>query len=171
MSRILLQSPQGSPRTPLRWLPVMYQRYIPVVYSLHNPRGLTSSRIRLSYQSILFHVYALQPPAYKSPHNRYSNICSVVIDAIVLIYSLSKIGTATALAAHLASLAARFFTARAAALAAFSASARTLYNTLSRPSLADIRPPFKTTCWLLFYYFAYVYTATCILYRSSSANA
>ena len=104
-------------------------------------------------------------------HDRYSNICSVVIDAIVFIYSLSKIGAAAASAAHLASSAARFFTARAAALAAFSASARTLCDTLSRPSLADIRPPFKTTRWLLFYHFARAYTVTCILYRSSSANA
>ena len=77
--------------------------------------------------------------------DRYMNICSIVIDAIVFIYSLSKIGAATALAARLASLAARFFTARVAALAVFSALARTLYDTLSRPSLADIRPPFKTT--------------------------
>ena len=63
-----------------------------------------------------------------------------------------------ALAARLASSAARFFTARAAALAAFSALAWTLYNTLSCPSLADIRPPFKTTYWLPFYYFACAYT-------------
>ena len=63
-------SPQGSPRTPLGWLPVTCRRHMPVVYSLHDPRGLTSSRIRLSYQSILFHVYALQPPAYKSPHKQ-----------------------------------------------------------------------------------------------------
>ena len=99
------------------------------------------------------------------------NICSVVIDAIVFIYSLSKIGAAAALAARLASSAARFFTARAAALAAFSASARTLCNTLSRLSLADIRPPFKTTRWSPFYCFARAYTTTCILYRSSLANA
>ena len=91
------------------------------------------------------------------------NICSVVIDAIVFIYSLSKIGAAAASAA-------RFFTARAAALAAFSALARTLYDTLSRPSLADIRPPFKTTRWLPFYRFMRAYTTTYILYRSSLAN-
>jgi hypothetical protein len=69
------------------------------------------------------------------------------------------------------SLVARFFTARAAALAAFSASARILCDTLSHPSLADIRPPFKTICWLSFYHFARTYTTTYILYRSSSANA
>ena len=103
--------------------------------------------------------------------DRYINIYSVVIDAIVLFYSLSKIGATTASAARLASSAARFFTTCIAALAAFSASARTLYNTLSRPSLADIRPPFKTTRWSPFYRFARAYTATCILYRSSSANA
>ena len=90
---------------------------------------------------------------------------------IVFIYSLSKIGAAAALVARLVSSAARFFTARAAALATFSASARTLYNTLSRPSLADIRPPFETTCWLPFYRFARAYTATYVLYRSSSATA
>ena len=90
---------------------------------------------------------------------------------IVLIYSLSKVGAAAASAARLASSAARFFTARAAALATFSASARTLYNTLNRPSLADIRPPFKTTYWSLFYYFMRAYTAICVLYRSSLANA
>jgi hypothetical protein len=103
--------------------------------------------------------------------DRYINICSVVIDAIVFIYSLSKIGAAAALAARLASSAARFFTARAAALAAFSALARTLCDTLSRPSLADIRPPFETTRWSPFCRFARAYTATCVLYRSSSANA
>ena len=68
-------SPQGSPRIPLRWLPVTCQRHVPVVYSLHDPRGLTSLRIRLSHQSILFHVHALQPPACKSPYtNRLSSI-------------------------------------------------------------------------------------------------
>ena len=65
---VTLGSPQGSPQTPLRWLLVMYQRHIPIVYSLHNSRGLTSLRIYLSYQFILFHIHALQPPAYKSPH-------------------------------------------------------------------------------------------------------
>ena len=75
-----------------------------------------------------------------------------------------------ALAARLASSVARFFTARAAALAAFSALARTLCDTLSRPSLVDIRPPFETTCWLPFYCFVYAYTTTYVLYRSSSAN-
>ena len=65
---VTLGSPQGSPQTPLGWLPVMYRRHVPIVYSLHNPRGLTSSRICLSHQSILFHVHALQPPAYKSPY-------------------------------------------------------------------------------------------------------
>ena len=99
------------------------------------------------------------------------NICSVVIDAIVFIYSLSKIGAAAASAARLASLVAHFFTVRAAALAAFSASARTFYNTLSRPSLADIRPPFKTTHWSPFYHFICVYTTTYILCRFSLANA
>ena len=102
--------------------------------------------------------------------DRYINICSVVINAIVFIYSLSKIGAAAALAARLASLVAHFFTVRAAALAAFSALARTLYDTLSRPSLADIRPPFKTTRWLPFYRFMRAYTTTYILYRSSLAN-
>ena len=95
--------------------------------------------------------------------DRYINICSVVINATVFIYSLSKIGAAAASAA-------RFFTARAAALAAFSALARTLCDTLSRPSLADIRPPFKTTRWSPFYCFMRAYTATCVLYRSSLAN-
>ena len=90
---------------------------------------------------------------------------------IVFFYSLSKIGATTALAARLASLAACFLTTRTAALAAFSASARTLSDTLSRPSLADIRPPFETTRWSPFYRFAYAYTAIYILYRSSLANA
>ena len=88
---VILGSPQGSPRTPLRWLPVMYQRHVPVVYSLHDPKGLTSLRIYLSYQSILFHVYALQPPAYKSPHNccaRY--ISSIKSNASVLTF-ISKL--------------------------------------------------------------------------------
>ena len=76
-----------------------------------------------------------------------------------------------ALAARLASSATHFFTARAAALAAFSASARTLCDTLSRPSLADIRPPFKTTRWSPFYRFTRAYTTTYVLYRSSLANA
>jgi len=34
---------------------------VPVVYSLYNPRGLTSLRIRLSYQSILFQLYPYSP--------------------------------------------------------------------------------------------------------------
>ena len=76
-----------------------------------------------------------------------------------------------ALAARLASSAARFFTAHTAALATFSALARTLCDTLSYPSLADIRPPFETTYWSPFYRFAYAYTAIYILYRSSLANA
>ena len=53
--------------------------------------------------------------------DRYTNICSIIINAIVFIYSLSKISAAAALAARLASSAARFLTARVAALAAFSA--------------------------------------------------
>ena len=61
-------SPQGSPQTPLRQLPVTCQRHVPIVYSLYNSRGLTSSKICLFYQSILFHIYALQAPTYKSPH-------------------------------------------------------------------------------------------------------
>ena len=68
---VTLGSSQGSPRTPLGWLPVTCRRYVPVVYSLHDPRGLTSLRICLSHQSILFHVYALQPPAYKSFYSRF----------------------------------------------------------------------------------------------------
>jgi len=103
--------------------------------------------------------------------DRYINICSIVIDAIVFIYSLSKIGAAAALAARLAFLAARFFIARAAALAAFSALAWTLCDTLSCPSLADIRPPFETTRWLPFCRFVRAYTAAYVLYRSSLANA
>ena len=59
----------------------------------------------------------------------------------------------------------------AAALAAFSASARTLCDTLSRPPLADIKPPFETTCWSPYCRFARAYTATYVLYRSSLANA
>ena len=39
--------------------PRMVAGHVPVVYSLHDPRGLTSSRIRLSHQSILFHNRAL----------------------------------------------------------------------------------------------------------------
>jgi len=77
--------------------------------------------------------------------DRYINIYSIVINAIVFIYSLSKIGAAAALAARLASLVARFFTIRIVALATFSTLARTLCDTLSCPSLVDIRPPFKTT--------------------------
>ena len=46
---VTLGSPQGSPQTPLRQLPVIYQRHVPVVYSLYDPRGLTSLRICLSY--------------------------------------------------------------------------------------------------------------------------
>ena len=65
---VTLGSPQGSPQTPLRWLPVTYQRHVPIVYSLHNPRGFTFLRIYLSHQSILFHVYVLQLSAYKSPY-------------------------------------------------------------------------------------------------------
>ena len=56
---VTLGSPQGSPRIPLGWLPVTCRRHVPVVYSLYDPRGLTSLRICLSHQSILFHVYAL----------------------------------------------------------------------------------------------------------------
>ena len=66
---VTLGSPQGSPWTPFRWLPVTCQRHVPIVYSLHDPKGLTSLRICLSHQSILFHIHALQPPAYKSPYN------------------------------------------------------------------------------------------------------
>src|ERR1700729_1355364 len=39
--------PQDNPQTPLRWSPVTCRRHVPIVYSLHDPRGLTSSRIRL----------------------------------------------------------------------------------------------------------------------------
>ena len=65
---VTLGSPQGSPQIPFGWLPVTCRRHVPIVYSLHDPRGLTSLRICLSYQSILFHVYALQPSAYKFPY-------------------------------------------------------------------------------------------------------
>ena len=60
-------SPQGSPQTPLGWLPVTCQRHVPIVYSLYNSRGLTSSKIHLSHQSILFHVYAFIASCLQSP--------------------------------------------------------------------------------------------------------
>ena len=66
---VTLGSPQGSLWTPLRWLPVTCRRHVLIVYSLYDPRGFTFLRIYLSHQSILFHVHALQPPAYKSPYS------------------------------------------------------------------------------------------------------
>src|ERR1700726_4533959 len=59
--------PQDNPRTPLRRPSVTCQRHVPVVYSLHDPRGLTSSRIRLSHQSILFHNRVLIAPCLQVP--------------------------------------------------------------------------------------------------------
>jgi len=41
--------PQDNLRTPLGWSPVTCRRHVPVVYSLHNPKGLTFLRIRLSH--------------------------------------------------------------------------------------------------------------------------
>ena len=41
--------------------------HVPVVYSLHDPRGLTSSRIRLSRQSILFQSCPYSPLSTNSP--------------------------------------------------------------------------------------------------------
>ena len=89
---VTLGSPQGSPQTPLGWLLVTCQRHVPVVYSLHDPRGLTSLRICLSHQSILFHVHALQPPAYKSPYiiiillsfpfNTTKDFYSIILDVL-----------------------------------------------------------------------------------------
>jgi len=43
---------------------------MPVVYSLHNPKGLTSLRIRLSHQSILFQLCPYSPLSTKSPYNK-----------------------------------------------------------------------------------------------------
>ena len=56
---VTLGSPQGSPQTPLRWLPVTCRRHVPVVY-----RSLRSQRPYLlkdssPIQFILFHVHAL----------------------------------------------------------------------------------------------------------------
>jgi len=63
--------PQDNPQTPLGRSPVTRQRHVPVVYSLQDPRGLTSSRIRLSlslsHQSILFHNRVLIAPYLQSP--------------------------------------------------------------------------------------------------------
>ena len=46
---VTLGSPQGSPQTPLGWLLVTCRRHMPVVYSLHDPRGLISLKICLFY--------------------------------------------------------------------------------------------------------------------------
>src|ERR1700722_7202177 len=59
--------PQDNPRTPLGRPSVTCRRHVPVVYSLHDPRGLTSSRIRLSHQSILFHNRVLIAPCLQVP--------------------------------------------------------------------------------------------------------
>ena len=59
--------PQGNPRTPLRRPSVMYQRHVPLVYSLYDPRGLTSLRIRLLYNLSVPIIVSLQPPVYKVP--------------------------------------------------------------------------------------------------------
>jgi len=69
-----LELPSGQPRAPLGWSPVTCRRHVPVVYSLHDPRGLTSSRIRLSHQSVLFHNHVLIAPCLQSPltaHSKY----------------------------------------------------------------------------------------------------
>ena len=58
---------QDNLRTPLGWSPVTCRRHVPIVYSLHDPRGLTSSRIRLSHQSILFHNRVLIALCLQSP--------------------------------------------------------------------------------------------------------
>ena len=71
---------------------------------------------------------------------------------------------------YLAAFFTSFLTFRVAALPAFAASFLTLCEILSCLSLADIRPLFKTTCWLGFWRFAYAYTAAYIIYKSSSAN-
>ena len=60
-------SPQGSPRTPLGWLPVTCRRHVPVVYS--SPR---SQRPHLLKDSSLYNLSCstftpLQPPVYKVP--------------------------------------------------------------------------------------------------------
>jgi len=60
--------PQDNLRTPLGWSPVTCLRHVPVVYSLYNPKGLTSSRIHLFYQSILFQLCPYNPLSIKSPH-------------------------------------------------------------------------------------------------------
>ena len=63
MSGILLRLPREALRAALRHPSDGCRSRaggtVPVVYSLHDPRGLTSLRIRLSHQSILFHVHAL----------------------------------------------------------------------------------------------------------------
>ena len=41
---------------------------MPVVYSLYDPKGLTSLRIHLSYQSILFQLCLYNPLSIKSPY-------------------------------------------------------------------------------------------------------
>ena len=40
---------------------------MPIIYSLYNPRGLTSLRIYLFYQSILFYNRVLIAPYLQSP--------------------------------------------------------------------------------------------------------
>ena len=56
--------------TPLRRLLVTCQRYIPLVYSLHDPRGLTSLRIRLLHNLSVPTIVSLQPPVYKVPSHQ-----------------------------------------------------------------------------------------------------
>ena len=46
---VTLCCPHGNPRIPLRWSSVTCRGHMPLVYSLLDPRGLTSLRIRLLY--------------------------------------------------------------------------------------------------------------------------
>ena len=59
--------PQGSPRTPLGRPSVTCRRHVPLVYSLHDPRGLTSLRIRLLHNLSVPTIVSLQPLVYKVP--------------------------------------------------------------------------------------------------------
>jgi len=76
---------------PLGWLPVTCRRHVPVVYSLHDPRGLTSLRICLSYQSILFHNRVLIAPCLQSPLTSLEDV-SVFAHGPLLVYASTAHG-------------------------------------------------------------------------------
>ena len=86
-------SPQGSPQTPLRWLPVTCRRHVPIVYRSPQSQRLYLLKDSSLIQSILFHIHTLQPFAYKSPHSQLLRVLLLnqYIRGIIVLYILGSI--------------------------------------------------------------------------------